>query len=128
MARILVVEDDPTQLRLIADWLERQGHLVTRTVDGQAALDILAKPSSEFDMILSDYEMPNKDGLDLLLAVKSDKRWALIPFILWTSGGSSTTRVTCEAHGATFQYKFGDPERDQRFILDEIARIFPKRD
>jgi len=61
---ILVVEDDPATAKLIARVLKEQGYEVTLAEDGQVAIFLLGQ--AEFDLVLSDIEMPNVDGLELV--------------------------------------------------------------
>jgi len=64
MARILVVDDQPHVSRTIANWLTRAGHAVVRASDGAAALELLRAES--FDILITDVDMPELDGLSLL--------------------------------------------------------------
>src|SRR6267143_1332278 len=59
-ARVLVVEDEPTVARLIADVLEDQGMQVEVLLDGREALDRAARQS--FDLVICDMKMPGLDG------------------------------------------------------------------
>ena len=67
MNRIMVAEDDPHILRLIAMWLRRQGHDVCEARNGIAARDALQ--SEPVDILISDVNMPGLDGLQLIEAV-----------------------------------------------------------
>jgi DNA-binding NtrC family response regulator len=66
--RVLIVEDRPSVLRLMATILER-GHDVTTACDGTTALSLIA--SDSFDVVLTDIRMPGASGFDVLRAVKS---------------------------------------------------------
>jgi signal transduction histidine kinase/CheY-like chemotaxis protein len=59
-ARVLVVEDEPTVARLIADVLEDEGMHVEVLLDGREALDCAARQS--FDLVICDMKMPGLDG------------------------------------------------------------------
>jgi signal transduction histidine kinase/FixJ family two-component response regulator len=59
-AHVLVVEDEPTVARLIADVLEDEGMQVDVLLDGREALDRAAQQS--FDLVICDMKMPNLDG------------------------------------------------------------------
>jgi CheY-like chemotaxis protein len=59
-ARVLVVEDEPTVARLIADVLEDEGMQVDVLLDGREALDRAARQS--FDLVICDMKMPGLDG------------------------------------------------------------------
>src|SRR5205807_8110418 len=59
-ARVLVVEDEPTVARLIADVLEDEGMLVDVLLDGREALSRAAQQT--FDLVICDIKMPGLDG------------------------------------------------------------------
>ena len=63
-ARILVVDDDPDLCKFVSFILSSNGYEVTSTGDGIDAIVILSK--QEFDLIISDVDMPNLDGFKLL--------------------------------------------------------------
>lgn len=65
MATILVVDDDPAVLRLAATVLERAGHRVMRASNGVEALLVYESYASHLDLVLSDIDMPELDGLEL---------------------------------------------------------------
>lgn len=63
--KILLVEDDPTSLRNIAEFLREEGYEVVEARDGDEALGHLLTPAT-FDLILTDIRMPRTDGTRLL--------------------------------------------------------------
>lgn len=65
MARILLVDDDPTTLDLVGRTLEAEGHEVIRCLDGQDAFQRLSAAPQSFDLLLTDMEMPGLDGIEL---------------------------------------------------------------
>ena len=67
-ARILVVDDEMVPRRLLEDLLTREGYEVVTAEDGEAALDRLQE--SQFDLLITDLQMPKLDGLDLLREVQ----------------------------------------------------------
>jgi two-component system, cell cycle response regulator len=74
MARILVVDDNASNLELLLYLLRAFGHDAHGAVDGLAALE--AARSSTFDLVLSDILMPHVDGLELLRQLRADSRLA----------------------------------------------------
>ncbi|MBI4717845.1 MAG: response regulator [Planctomycetes bacterium] len=68
MARILIVEDEAHIARVMSLWLSRHGHQIREATNGRAALDVLGEES--FDLIISDMNMPEMNGLDLVAAVR----------------------------------------------------------
>jgi DNA-binding NtrC family response regulator len=96
--RILVVDDDPIGIQLIAAELADEGHDCELAGDGREALERL-EASGEFDLILSDLVMPHLDGLGLLRVVK--ERSATIPVILMTGAKKTADMaITAEDLGA----------------------------
>jgi len=83
MARILLVEDNPTMADAIRDVLEGAGHRVTIAADGVAGLDAIPKVSP--DLILSDVMMPRMDGFEFYQAVRANPAWVFIPFVFLTA-------------------------------------------
>lgn len=83
MARILVVDDDPVVLRMLAYVLADDGHETRRASDGMAALRLLER--EPFDLVVSDVRMPELDGLGLLARMRGDERLARLPLVLLTA-------------------------------------------
>lgn len=83
MAEILVVDDNPTNLRLLELILRVAGHHVLLAADADATEKILADHVPA--LILMDLQLPGVDGLTLTRRVKADPRLAHIPVIAVTS-------------------------------------------
>lgn len=62
--RILIVEDNELNMKLMADLLENAGYTITKAKDGELALEILSK--QDFDLILLDIQLPKKSGYEVL--------------------------------------------------------------
>jgi two-component system cell cycle response regulator CpdR len=72
MAKILIAEDDDAVRELVARALKEDGHELTVTSDGAAALDVLGRRNGDFDLLLTDVKMPVLDGIALALAAGRD--------------------------------------------------------
>lgn len=70
-AQILVVDDDGSVRTLIELALHRQGHEVLLAVDADAALTIAADESRSIDLLLTDYTMPGRSGLQLAVDIRA---------------------------------------------------------
>jgi sigma-B regulation protein RsbU (phosphoserine phosphatase) len=81
--RILTVEDDPVARRVLRQALKKLGHDVIEAEDGVKALDVLARESVR--VIVSDWVMPNLDGLEFCKAVRERIDEDYVYFILLTS-------------------------------------------
>ncbi len=81
---ILIVDDFATMRRILKNILRQIGFSnIFEADDGKTALKELKK--NKFDMILSDWNMPEMSGLELLKAVKSDDELKDIPYIMVTA-------------------------------------------
>jgi CheY-like chemotaxis protein len=81
--RILVVDDNATNLKLIGDILEMEGYQVARATSAENAHErVRAEP---FDLILMDVGLPGMDGLTFTRLLKSDPAYAHIPIVAVTA-------------------------------------------
>lgn len=79
MARILVVDDELDILSAMSVLLKFDGFEVITASDGVQALKIMHETS--IDLILTDWMMPNMDGIELCRLLRADERWRAIPII-----------------------------------------------
>ncbi len=96
--RVLVVDDSPAQRHYVADCLARQGFAVVTAEDGKVALDktMAIRPA----LIVSDYEMPNMTGFELVHALRRDPDLRQIPVIMLTARDSKRDMAQMRAAGA----------------------------
>jgi DNA-binding response OmpR family regulator len=88
MARILVVEDEPTLLETISYNLREEGYKVVTAVDGFAALDVMKTTSP--DLILLDVMLPGVDGLEVCRLIR---RESAVPIIMLTAKAREIDKV-----------------------------------
>jgi two-component system sensor histidine kinase/response regulator len=81
---VLVVDDNLTNRRLLADWLSRWGMLPIVAESGAAALTILESCVESIPLVLTDVHMPDMDGFELVTRVKTRKQTPTV--IMLTSG------------------------------------------
>lgn len=102
--RLLVADDDPSMLSLVADQLRRAGYQVVQCSDGTGLAKCLASTflsdarPNEFDLVVSDVRMPGLSGLEVLEAVHD--RAEFPPMILITAFGDRETHARAERLGA----------------------------
>lgn len=82
-ARILIVDDNPVNLKLAADVLECDGYTVERAQDAESAQQAIA--ASLPDLILMDIALPGMDGLALTRRIKDDERLKRVPVVAMTA-------------------------------------------
>lgn len=95
-SRILVVDDEESIREFLEIMLKKEGYEVTTAEDGAKARDILTKKS--FDMIISDMQMPNLTGIELLRHVRES--YPDIVFMIITAFGTTETAVEAMKLGA----------------------------
>ena len=83
MARVLVVEDNPTNLTLATFLLESVGHTVLFATDAEAGLSVAR--AERPDLILMDIQLPGMDGLEAIGILKGDETTRRIPVIALTA-------------------------------------------
>jgi len=96
-ARILVVDDDPHFLRVLARILSGENFLVTSAAAACDALDLLRE--AKFDLVISDLRMPECDGLSFLEALRGSGN--TVPVIILTAYGEVDTYLAAMNAGAT---------------------------
>lgn len=104
--RILVVDDDPRNVKLLADLLAAEGYDVSSAASGAEAL---AAPSP--DLMLLDVVMPGMSGYEVCRAVRADPRTAILPIVMVTAVDPAEERIRgLEAGADDFLSKPVDPE------------------
>lgn len=83
MSRVLIVDDNPTNLKLVSYLVKSHGHDVATASDAEAALDSIANQRPT--LILMDLQLPGIDGLELTRRLKADPATRSIPIIALTA-------------------------------------------
>lgn len=117
-ATIMVVEDDPVQRKLISTALRMLGHVVVEVKDGVEALQQLDETAP--DLIISDINMPDINGLELLKALRANPETESIPFIL------ATARNTADDIAAGFNLGADDYLTKPISLIELQARVTAK--
>jgi two-component system chemotaxis sensor kinase CheA len=117
--RILVVDDTITARILMKNILESAGYLVKTANDGTEALKLMQK--DDFDMLVTDIEMPKMNGIELTAAVRKDDLRKHIPIILVTSMTDQQYRDKGNEAGA--DAFFVKSSFDQNNLLDVVKRL-----
>jgi two-component system, cell cycle response regulator DivK len=80
---ILVIDDNPVNLRLAAEVLRSEGHRVLRAEDAEEALALLDLQLP--DLVLTDIALPGIDGLELTRRIRADPRLRNLPVVALTA-------------------------------------------
>ncbi|QGN07106.1 response regulator [Halorhabdus sp. CBA1104] len=122
---VLCVDDDPDFLTLSETVLQRSAErfeIITET-DPTAVLDRLS--SNAVDCVVSDYDMPGMDGLELLEAIRADH--PKLPFILFTGKGSEEVASEAIARGVTDYLQKGGGRERYALLANRIEHAFAQR-
>ena len=96
--RILFVEDSPTMRRIIENSLKKLG--VKEIMDAENGVDALEKiQKQDFDMILTDWNMPEMNGKELVEHVRKIDKYKAIPILMITTRGMQEDVVTAIKSG-----------------------------
>jgi CheY-like chemotaxis protein/anti-sigma regulatory factor (Ser/Thr protein kinase) len=120
MSTVLVVDDSPLDRRLAGGILEKcSGMNVDYASNGAEALEKIQR--SPPDAVLSDLQMPEIDGLELVGAVRS--RFPLIPVILMTAHGSEDIAVQALARGASSYVPKSKLAQELPEVLESVLAV-----
>lgn len=119
---VLVVDDDPLILRVVATVLDLEEFEVVTAVSAEEALGALADSSP--DLVVSDVMMPGMDGFELCERIRRDPDHAKVPIILLTARDADDDRRRgAEVGGDAYLTKPFSPLE----LIDEIDRLLDER-
>jgi two-component system chemotaxis response regulator CheY len=119
MARILAVDDSPAMRQMVSVTLRSAGHEVVEASDGRDALEI-AKKQPAVDLVITDINMPNMDGITLVKELRQLAHYQGVPLLVLTTEASAQKKQEGKAAGATgWIVKPFNPER----LLATVARV-----
>lgn len=98
--KFLVVDDFSTMRRIVRGLLKELGFVnVEEAEDGAVALNMLK--AETFDFVVSDWNMPNMTGLELLKAIRADARLAHLPVLMVTAEAKKENIIEAAKAGAS---------------------------
>jgi len=118
-ASVLVVDDTAVVRELERSILEEAGYRVRTAADGRLALAALADTPA--DLVVTDVEMPNCDGLELTRAIRGQPALTGLPVVVVTSRSSDADRRLAMDAGADAYLVKGD--LDRRTLLEVVGRL-----
>lgn len=128
--RVLVVDDEPFNLQIIAEYLEQYDYQLVLASGGSDALQHLEdSDSAAFDLIVLDRMMPGIDGMEVLRRVKSDPRFAGIPVIIQTAAAApEQVREGLEAGAFYYLTKPFEPDALVSIVRSALAELRERRE
>jgi two-component system cell cycle response regulator DivK len=123
MAKILVVEDNPTNMNLAKFLLESAGHSVLSARDAEVGLTLAREEQP--NLILMDMQLPGMDGLEATMRLKRDKATSAIPVIALTALAMKGDEERIRAAGCDGY--IAKPMRYQEFLAAVSGMLAPAR-
>lgn len=100
MGKVIMTADDSASIRqMVSFTLKEAGYSVVEAVDGRDALDKLK--AGQVHMLVTDLNMPNMDGIELIRHVRGESRYRFMPIIMLTTESQSSKKQEGKAAGAT---------------------------
>jgi len=99
MKKILAVDDSASVRQMVNFTLKSAGYDVVEAVDGKDGLDKAAK--DKFDMIVTDLNMPNLDGIQLITALRKLPGYSFVPILMLTTESQAEKKDEGRKAGAT---------------------------
>lgn len=99
MANILLVDDSSSIRQLAAFTLKSQGHSIEEA--DSAETGITKAKAGEFDLIITDQNMPGKNGIDLAKDLRSDNKYKFVPILMLTTESDQSMKMEGKAAGVT---------------------------
>lgn len=128
---ILLLDDDPTSLRLLEMALLREGHKPVAFTDPVAALDLLKTTEEVIDLIVTDIRMPGINGLEFIRQIRARPATRFTPVLLCSGATDAGTVVAAISSGIRdYVVKPIDPAvviRKVRAILSDFGPIIASR-
>lgn len=126
MARLLIVDDEPTLVLLMRTVLEKAGHSVEEAGNGAEALERLGVEPDDAtkalpDLILLDVMMPVMDGLAAAAAMRDHPRASKVPILVVTAKGDLRALFEAMPQVAGFFQKPFDPASLREAVLKAVA-------
>ena len=123
--KVLVVDDDSTMRMILRAILGRLGFpCIEEAVDGLAALQML-RSGMMFDLVFTDWEMPNMFGIDLVRNIRADSRLTHLPVVMMTATPTTARAVEAAKAGAdgflVKPFTLGDVSEQIETILAIVA-------
>ena len=120
MAHILIIDDSPTDVKVLTTALEKAGHKVTATGDAEAG--IAAVKREHPDLVLMDVIMPGMNGFQATRTLSKDPDTSSIPVVIVTTKTMETDRMWGLRQGARDFLTKPVSEKD---LLAHISKLLP---
>jgi two-component system chemotaxis response regulator CheY len=118
--KILVVDDSPTLVKFVSYSLKSSGYEVVGASDGMDALEKVSHLETNVDLVITDLNMPNIDGYELIATLRRNDKFADVPIIILSSEEDDEDKQKGEKVGAT---SYLVKPFKSSVLLAEVARL-----
>ena len=117
---ILAVDDSKTMRDMVTFTLKSAGYSTLEAEDGKAAIAVLS--CNTVDAIITDLNMPNMNGFDLIRSVRADSKHKFVPILMLTTEGDDSKKQEGKSAGATgWIVKPFNPEK----LVEVVKKVCP---
>lgn len=117
---ILIVDDSPSVRQMVNFTLTTAGYRTEEAADGKQAL--LKAQSKVYNLVFTDQNMPNMDGLTLIRSLRQMPTYKTVPILMLTTESGDAMKTQGRAAGATgWLVKPFDPQK----LLDVVKKVLP---
>jgi CheY-like chemotaxis protein len=95
IARLLLVEDNLVNQKVVMAILRKKGYQIDVANEGREALTKLEGSAQDYDVVLMDIQMPVMDGLETTRAIRRNPRWSSLPIVAMTAHAMNGDRERC---------------------------------
>lgn len=118
MKRILVVDDSNMTRKMVISILSREGYQVDSAGNGLEALERLYQAA--YDLVITDINMPQMDGLEFLRQVRQETQYSRLPVLVLSSNSSpDEVQRTLRAGASLYLIKPAPPEK----LLESVRAL-----
>jgi two-component system chemotaxis response regulator CheY len=116
--RVMTVDDSRTMREMVAFTLRKAGYEVSEAADGKLA--VAALQAAPVDVLITDLNMPNMDGVTLIRTLRADPKFRAVPILMLTTEFDDAKKAEGKAAGATgWLVKPFDPVK----LVDVVKRV-----
>lgn len=120
-AKILVVDDEPNNQRILTYTLNKAGYESAAIADGENALNWLETNTP--DLAILDVSMPGMDGITLLQNIRAMPKYSGLPVVILTGSGDDDERIRAEALGIQ---GFLTKPASSKTVLEVVSSLLKK--
>ena len=115
---VLIVDDSHMIVKVLSFMLKKAGYTVLSGIDGKNALEFF--DGRDIDLVITDLNMPNMNGLELISEIRSQEYYRYLPVVLFIADGEEDRKKYMETSGATMLF---DKSNIKEKIIPTIKKM-----